>query len=173
VGGTHPFCTDIEWLADRDVTEGHPDGTYRPDADITRGVMAAFLHRHAGAPPFTPPPQPTFSDVPPTHPFFVEIEWAAALGIAGGYQDGTYHPGATITRASMAAFLHRRAGGPEVAVPDPPTFSDVPASHRFAREVEWLAHAGIAGGYPDGTYQPASAVTRGSFAAFLRRFDRW
>ena len=36
-------------------------------------------------------------------------------------------------------------------------------------EVEWLAGEGITGGYPDGTFRPASVVSRGSMATFLHR----
>ncbi len=48
-------------------------------------------------------------------------------------------------------------------------FVDVPASHPFVEEIEWLVDEGIAAGYPDGTFQPALPVTRGAMAAFLWR----
>lgn len=50
-----------------------------------------------------------------------------------------------------------------------PTFTDVPASWLFFNEVEWLADAGIATGYPDGTFRPHEPVNRDSMAAFLYR----
>jgi sugar lactone lactonase YvrE len=50
-----------------------------------------------------------------------------------------------------------------------PTFSDVPAHHPFAADIAWLVAEGLAQGYPDGTYQPAGAVSRQSLAAFLWR----
>lgn len=36
-----------------------------------------------------------------------DIEWAASLGIAKGYEDGTFRPDANCTRGQMCAFLHR------------------------------------------------------------------
>ena len=48
-------------------------------------------------------------------------------------------------------------------------FSDVPADHPFAAEIEHLAEAGIAGGFNDGSYRPSQPVTRQSMAAFLGR----
>lgn len=51
--------------------------------------------------------EPTFTDVPATHKFAADIEWAASLDIARGLPDGTYRPDATVTRGQMAAFLHR------------------------------------------------------------------
>ena len=51
-----------------------------------------------------------FSDVPSTHPFHDEIGALADAGITGGYGDGTFRPGATVTRQAMAAFTSRSAG---------------------------------------------------------------
>jgi len=48
-----------------------------------------------------------FTDVLPGHPFYDDIEWVAANGIANGYSDGTFRPSDPVTRQSMAAFLHR------------------------------------------------------------------
>jgi hypothetical protein len=41
------FCGDIAWLKTVGVTTGYPDGTYRPGSPVTRGQMAAYLHRMA------------------------------------------------------------------------------------------------------------------------------
>jgi hypothetical protein len=171
VAGTHAFCTDISWLAASGVTGGFADGTFRPGASITRGSMAAFLYRYEGEPAFTPPATPTFPDVPTDHPFFAEIEWAVEVGLTSGFTDGTFRPANAITRGSMAAFFHRLAGEPPFTPPATPTFPDVPTDHPFFAPIEWLVDVGITGGFGDGTYRPASPVTRGNFAAFLHRYD--
>jgi hypothetical protein len=49
----------------------------------------------------------TFSDVPPTHPFYAEIEWGAANGIINGFDDGTFRPSNNVTRQAVAAFVAR------------------------------------------------------------------
>lgn len=49
----------------------------------------------------------TFKDVPPSHPFYDEIEWGAAHGIIEGYPDGTFRPANPVTRQAQAAFLSR------------------------------------------------------------------
>jgi hypothetical protein len=51
-----------------------------------------------------------FNDVPPTHPFFDEIQSVAMNSIAQGYPDGSFQPGNDVTRQAMAAFLDRTAG---------------------------------------------------------------
>jgi hypothetical protein len=104
---THAFYAEIQWLAASGITGGLPNGTYQPTAPVARQAMAAFLYRAAGAPPFNPPPNPTFTDVGPNHPFRTEIEWLAASGITGGLPNGTYQPTAPVARQAMAAFLAR------------------------------------------------------------------
>jgi hypothetical protein len=162
------FAEEIYWLADSGITGGFDDGTFRPSANVTRQAMAAFLYRFADA-SFTAPVTPTFSDVPTTHPFYDEIEWLADSGISEGFDDGTFGPGANVTRQAMAAFLNRFAGVPYVPPPSP-TFSDVPTSHAFYADVEWLASTSITTGFDDGTFRPGGKVTRQAMAAFLYRF---
>ena len=45
VAVTHPFCKEIKWLKEVEVSTGFPGGTYRPSDVVTRQAMAAFLAR--------------------------------------------------------------------------------------------------------------------------------
>ena len=45
----HWAVRDITWLKSNDITTGYSDNTFRPDNNVTRAEMAAFLHREAGA----------------------------------------------------------------------------------------------------------------------------
>jgi hypothetical protein len=112
---------------------------------------------------------PSFKDVPASHPFFDEVEWLAGSGIAGGYPDGSFKPNSAVSRQAMAAFLYRMSGSPSFTPPVTPTFTDVPTSHAFYFEIEWLADSGIAGGFPDGTFKPTASVSRQAMGAFLYR----
>jgi hypothetical protein len=49
------------------------------------------------------------------------------------------------------------------------SFSDVPTSHPFYKEISAVAGAGIAQGFGDGTYRPAIDITRQAMAAFMER----
>lgn len=167
----HPFFVEIEWMVAEGITTGYADGTFRPSWIISRQAMAAFLHRLAGRPAFTPPATPTFTDVGPTHPFRTEIEWAAAQGITTGYPDGTFRPVQPISRQAMAALLHRLAGRPAFTPPATPTFPDVGTTHPFRTEIEWSVAHGVATGYADGTFKPGVSISRQASAAFLFRYD--
>lgn len=58
---------------------------------------------------------------------------------------------------------------PYVASAVTPTFPDVPVSHAFYDEIEWLNATGVTTGFGDGTYRPGQDVTRGNMAAFMQR----
>ena len=48
-----------------------------------------------------------FVDVPPSHPFYGDIEWMAEHSLSAGIGGGKYGPDQPVTRAELAAFLHR------------------------------------------------------------------
>jgi glucose/arabinose dehydrogenase len=107
---SNPFYDAIQWLAEEGIATGTPGpggARFHPTQAVSRGAMAAFLHRYAGEPPLTPPSTPTFPDVSASHPFFAEVEWLAAADVVSGFGDGTYRPALAVSRQSMAAFLHR------------------------------------------------------------------
>jgi uncharacterized protein (DUF1800 family) len=112
---SNPFFVDIEWMKAEGISTGTPGSggakpAYKPFDPVSRQAMAAFLHR-LGDPDgvFEAPAEGTFSDVTASHPFFADVEWMAWAGISTGNADGTYQPGAAVSRQAMAAFLHRFA----------------------------------------------------------------
>jgi len=107
------FFRQVEWLAHEGISTGWGAGAhreFRPSATVERQAMAAFLYRAAGSPPFTPPTQATFRDVPVGAAFFREIEWLFSTEITTGWDLGThreFRPGENVERQAMAAFLYR------------------------------------------------------------------
>ena len=167
VGLSSPFFAEIAYLERTRITNGFPDGTYRPNGSVSRQAIAAFLFRLAGDPDHVAGPK-RFSDVSPSHPFFREIDWLVQEDITTGYADGRFRPSAPVTRQAIAAFFFRLAEA-EADAPASPTFTDVPAGHPFFDEVEWLRATGMTTGYSDGTFRPGSTMTRQAMAAFLYR----
>ena len=112
-------------------------------------------------PDHQPAPDPVFSDlIGSTHAGAIVAVTGA--GIASGYPDGTYRPDRAVTRGQMATFLTNAFG----LKTSPPAFADtVGTTH--APAVGAITAAGIANGYPDGTYRPDRPVTRGQMATFL------
>src|SRR5699024_5936201 len=108
VDADSPFCGDIAWLAQQDITDGYADGGFHPTADVTRQATAAFLFRleNPGQDDPTCSSKP-FPDVPADSMFCGDIAWLAQQDITDGYADGGFHPTADVTRQATAAFLFR------------------------------------------------------------------
>jgi hypothetical protein len=172
------FRTDIIWMYDTGLSKGWSDGTYRPFEAISREAMAAFMYRLAGRPAYTAPAKSPFIDVPVGSLFYKEIAWLEAEGLANGWDDRTYRPGASMSREAMAAFIFRFTGEycgiPAVAAYSEPLaspFKDVPAGGNFYKEISWTSDAGVSHGWSDGTFRPLDPITREAMAAFVHRLD--
>lgn len=84
------------------------DGTFRPDAPVTRAEALKILLLAFRVPPLTgEPPALPFSDVPYDAWFapFVERAWHDAL--LSGYPDGTFKPDFPLSRAEAATVFAR------------------------------------------------------------------
>ena len=164
---TNPFLNDIKWLYSVGVTTGTASTSFSPSANVTRGQMAAFLYRFAGAPKFTTISN-KFKDVNDNQ-FKNQILWLASKGITTGTTATTYSPNEYVSRGQMAAFLHRFAismGYAPAGKQYTSSFKDV---SQFANDIAWLKSEGITTGYTPTTYQPLRSVSRDQMAAFLHR----
>lgn len=96
------------------------------------------------------------------------VEKMAAAGLVNGYEDNSFKPMSTITRAEVAAILYRMAGAPAVEAKE--IFSDVPATLWCAKAVTWCADNGIVLG-ADGKFMPSANVTRQDLAVMINRMN--
>lgn len=102
-----PDRAAIAFLNSHDVIYGSPDGTFRPDAGITRGEILKIALEGAGlgAKAFTTAGTQVYSDVPSSHTLGGYITFAAGAGYISGYGDGTFRPDASVTRAEAAKIV--------------------------------------------------------------------
>lgn len=109
---TSIFEKDIDRLATAGVTLGcnPPDNDrFCPDSTVTRGQMAAFLHR---ALPGLPEVRAAIDFADDDGSVFeADIEWLYSRGITQGTSATTFDPTNPVTRAQMAAFLYRALAG--------------------------------------------------------------
>ena len=130
----------ISLLAMQKIISGYPDGTFRPNGNITRDEMCTLLMK-ASADNRIPSAQLKFNDVSPNHWAAPFIAQAAELGIVKGYPDGGFRPKDLITRVEGIAMISRFAGIREQAYTD--QFMDLSAAHWSAKIVAGAYQAGI------------------------------
>lgn len=112
-----------------------------------------------------------FPDVPPSKHFAEAVNDLASRNIIGGYPDGTFKPGNSITRGQAAAIIAKMVKLDTANVKNP-GFKDVSTSHGFYKSIAAMAEKGIIGGYPDGSYKPNDPINRKNMAAILvKAFD--
>ena len=102
------------------IVAGNEDGSYDPEAGVSRDQMAVFLARamaggDSNVP--APPAQGHFPDVLPGSWAFKYIEYVFAQGVAEGESNGNYQPGDAVDRAQMAVFVARALAGGDSNVP--------------------------------------------------------
>ncbi|MGM7634706.1 S8 family peptidase [Bacillus sp. Hm123] len=101
VGASAPY---IEALATQNFVSGYPDGTFRPNEQVTRAQMAILIARAYEVAPKT---NNAFKDINSRVTGSGYINALAAENIVSGYLDGTFRPYGTIDRASFSVFLAR------------------------------------------------------------------
>lgn len=161
---SHPFYDEINYMIEREVIEGYPDGTVRPDAEVTRAEAAVMIGRLKGLDGMKKATR--FRDVPAAHFASGYIAEAAEAGYILGYPNGTFHPDDPIIRGDMALIVERVF---RLAVTFNHSFKDVPQSAYYSEAISKILAANIAIGYSDNTFRPRLEVTRGQFSAFLAR----
>lgn len=165
VTAKHWAYKEIIALNDRNVITGNYDGSFKPDANITREQAAVMLVRQLGLRTDNRP-NPNFKDVSESRPLYPYIAAAAEAGLITGRGDRQFAPNETLTRAEMASILTRayKLSGKATV-----SFTDVPASHWAHSSVQTLVANGLTSGYEDGSFRPNRAITRAEFSTFLYR----
>ena len=121
----------IGYMQQFGIITGYSDGSFRPDAPVTRAEFAAIASRFEKLTEGSK----SFTDVPDTYWAARYINFAATRGWVTGYSDGTFKPENTITRAEVAAvtcrLLERSADQSYIRshLKELRTFSDMTESH--------------------------------------------
>lgn len=100
------FNVTVSSLAQMGVIAGYEDGSFRPNAPITRAEFAAIATRFFAERGVTYN-EGLFADITGDEWFADVVAAAADRGLLGGYPDGTVRPNATITRAESCAVVNR------------------------------------------------------------------
>lgn len=113
VSAASPFSDVKESHADFDgiatlyaagIISGYPDGTFKPDTNVTRGQAAKMI---AGALKLDTKDveNPNFTDIGASNPYYGSIAALVELKVISGYGDKTFRPNQTITHGDLAKIL--------------------------------------------------------------------
>ena len=105
------YAQAVNWAASVGVVNGFDDGTFQPNAAITREQMAAILRNYAaykGMDVTAVGDLSAYTDAASVSDWAKDsVQWMVGSGLLGGYEDGTLRPHGTTTRAEVASVLQR------------------------------------------------------------------
>ena len=143
---------------------GYEDGTFRPDAPITRAeackLISSLLTESSGGGDYL------FTDVPQDAWYAAAVEEMTGYSLVSGYKDGTFRPDANITRAEFVTILSRI---PHDDIGTEGSFSDVPKTHWAYNAVQTALAQGWVAGDPSGLFRPDDSITRAEAVTVLTR----
>jgi 5'-nucleotidase/2',3'-cyclic-nucleotide 2'-phosphodiesterase/3'-nucleotidase/5'-nucleotidase len=152
------FYSYVRCLACLGIISGYPDGTFKPNHNVTRGQLAKIVSNSAGF----ADSQSTqmFQDVPVGSTFFEYAGRLASRGYMQGYACGGpgepceagnlpyFRPGSNATRGQISKIVSNAA---QFTDPQPTMlFQDVPPNSPFHHYIGRLASRGYMNGYTCG-----------------------
>lgn len=99
---TSPYIESIEYLAEKGMVSGTPDGSFKPDAIMTRAEFITVIVRAFGPTKEIGTRSECFSDVH-TEWFARFICYAKGHSMVSGHPDGTFKPGGNVSYAEAVA----------------------------------------------------------------------
>ncbi|EKN68622.1 YbhB/YbcL family Raf kinase inhibitor-like protein [Schinkia azotoformans] len=154
-----------EWV-EKGLIGGYKDGSFKPDASISRAEFIALVNR---AFEFTESSETGFNDVSTKDWYYSEVLKAKAAGYIGGYQDGTIKPKNNINRQEVAAILSRLLKV-ENAADSVEQFKDKGSIPQWSKGVVGgIVAQGLMKGFNDGTFKPLNNTTRAEAVVILSR----
>jgi hypothetical protein len=125
------YSQAIAYLASTGIVTGYEDGSFKPNAQITRAEFAAILSRFDESEAAAGEAE-RFSDVKTSYWAFAYIDKAAENGWLNGYPDGTFKPQTAITRAEAVTAINNLLARALTAadIPaDAPVYTDLSENH--------------------------------------------
>lgn len=119
------------------LMNGYGDNTFRGDQEITRAELTSIIARLLGSSDTAAASK--FSDIA-GHWAKAAIDQVAAAGMINGYEDGTFKPSNSLTRAEAVTMINHYLGRELSTSVTGPTWSDVPATHWAYKEIESASH---------------------------------
>lgn len=100
-----------------------------------------------------------------------QIQWSIDGGIGSVSSSGVFKSNGKEGQATVTVTLGTKSATKviEVKAVEKGLFKDVSVNNRYKTELTYLVENGLISGYPDGTFKPDQALTRGQAAALLTR----
>jgi uncharacterized repeat protein (TIGR02543 family) len=103
------YTQEVNYIASIGVATGYSDGTFKPEQNITRAELTVLVSRWLAVQRGGATGSP-FSDLAQNHWAYAEILAFVGNGWVKGYENGTFKPDQSVTRAEFVTILNRVLG---------------------------------------------------------------
>lgn len=167
-----PYASAVYDLAKRNIIGGYKDGTFKPEATITRGQAAAIIAKLLNLDTKNVK-DPGFKDVSSKLWSYGAIAAVSEKEIFRGYADGRFGPNDPITRGQMASILIKAFEFHyyNADYQDSP-FKDIERLESHKDAVYTLYKLGITSGTTPTTFSPNNPITRAQAAVLITKTER-
>ena len=161
---------EIEFLMEKGWIDGYPDGTFKPNASLTRAHAAKILSNFLGLTHTIEPIH--FKDVPSSFWGHDSVILVAQHKLMNGTGSDQFSPNKNMTRAQMAQVFYNAGFYSQSAENHMSSFTDVHKGHWAHIAIETIRQEGIMAGYGDGRFGVNDSISRAQLAAVMYRLDQ-
>jgi len=153
----YAIYTDHPEVYEKGYISGYDDGTFKPEATINRAESAALFARVAGGYSDKANYTSSFSDVKKSDWYENVVSFCSKNGYIGGYEDGSFRPMSTITRAEFITIVCRIFGFEETS--DTDRYEDI-SSHWAKNYINAFADNCSSTPFTESKFNPDKKITR-------------
>lgn len=168
VQSDHKNFEAIEYLDEKEIISGYPDGTFNPSGLVNRAeavkiIVGSFGVSKEGEFDIL------FPDVPKSQWFFSFVMGAHKAGIVNGYSSGNFKPGDTVNLAETLKMIVLASKVNLSSEVTEDVFLDVPKTSWYAPHAQYARNHNIIFSDDYGNLHAEQAMTRGAFAEVIYR----
>ena len=164
------YLDAVRYVFSNGVMTGMSRTEFSPDTNLTRAQMVQILYNLEGRPAVS---GGSFTDVAADAWYASAVAWAKSTGVVQGYDESTFGPEDTLTRAQAAAILMRYAQykGLDTSARAALSFPDAGDVPDWAHDaMQWCVAKGLLQGSDNGALLPNGTATRAQIATIMMRY---
>lgn len=168
-----PHHEAISYLKAKNIIEGYPDGTFKPEATVNRAEIIKIILGGSGVSAKEGVTVSPFPDVPASAWFGGWVDAAKDRKIVSGNPDGSFEPSTTVNKAAALKILllTNNVDLSSMTVSSAP-FADVLADDWFALYFQYAKDKNLLEADTSNKISPSAGMTRGEVAEIIYRLMR-
>lgn len=166
---THWANKEIGYLAEKEILNGYPNGTFKPQNNVTRAEVYKIINTLMG---YTEESNVSFLDVKKGDWFYQDVARGVKAGYINANIDMDLKPNIPATRQEVARIIGIAFGLSKYESNSAKSFLDEKMiSEHIKGYISILKDKGYIAGYPDGNFRPDGLITRAEVSKMIKNIS--